>query len=97
MEINKRMDGTTLLVAIIGRLDTTTAPNATASIEEESGYTDIRFDFSSLDYISSSGLRMLFFFKRKLGGKEHVVVENANNIVRDIFSVSGFDKQITVL
>ena len=96
MEISKKMEGTTLLVALKGRLDTITSNDLATSLEEENGYTDLVFDFSALDYLSSSGLRLLFTANRKLGGKEHVVVKNANEVVKEIFRVTGFEKQITL-
>ena len=43
-----------------------------------------------------SGLRLLFSQNRKLGGKEHVVVRNVNAVVREIFHVTGFERQITL-
>lgn len=96
MEIVKQMEGATLRVALVGRLDTNTSPELSASLEQESGYTDIVFDFAKLEYLSSSGLRLLFTCRKNLGGGEHVVVENANDVVREIFRVTGFDRQVTL-
>ena len=96
MEFEKKKEGSKLLVTLKGRLDTTTAPILSAALEEESDYTDIAFDFGELDYLSSSGLRLLFSCRKKLGGKEHVVVKNVNEVVAEIFRVTGFDKQITI-
>lgn len=96
MEISKKLEGGVLYVALVGRLDTNTSPILANSIEEESGYTDIVFDFGKLEYLSSSGLRLLFTCRKNLGGGEHVVVENANDVVREIFRVTGFERQITL-
>lgn len=96
MEISKRKEGTTLNVTLKGRLDTVTSGDLGAALEEEEGYTDVVFDFGELQYISSSGLRLLFSQNRKLGGKEHVVVRNVNAVVREIFHVTGFERQITL-
>ena len=96
MEIEKKLEGGTLLVSLVGRLDTNSSPILDASIAEETGYTDVVFDFAKLEYISSSGLRLLFSCRKNLGGKEHVIVRNANDIVREIFRVTGFGSQITL-
>ena len=96
MEISKKLEGGVLYVALVGRLDTNTSPILANSIEEESGYTDIVFDFGKLEYLSSSGLRLLFTCRKNLGGGQHVVVENANDVVREIFRVTGFERQITL-
>ena len=96
MEIEKKMEGATLHVTLTGRLDTNTSPELEASLAEEKGYADIVFDFAKLEYLSSSGLRLLFSCRKNLGGKEHVVVKNANEIVKEIFRVTGFSNQITL-
>ena len=96
MEITKNMEGAVLHVALAGRLDTLTSNDLGAALEEESGFTDIIFDFAALEYLSSSGLRLLFTYQKKLGGKEHVIVRNANAVVREIFRVTGFARQVTL-
>ncbi len=96
MEIVKNMDGTTLKVQLIGRLDTNTSPALDESLGQESGFTDVDFDFEKLDYLSSAGIRLLFSCRKKLGGAEHVVIRNANEVIREIFRVTGFERQITL-
>ena len=96
MEIIKNKEGAVLNVALIGRLDTNTSPLLDASLQEESDYTDIVFDFSKLDYLSSAGLRLLFSCRKRLGGPNHVIVENANEVVKEIFRVTGFASQVTI-
>ena len=96
MEFSKKLEGTTLNVALKGRLDTVTSVELSAGLEGESGFTDIHFDFNQLEYLSSSGLRLLFTYNRKLGGKEHVIVEGANAVVKEIFRATGFDRQVTL-
>ena len=96
MEIVKNMEGTTLKVQLIGRLDTNTSPALDESLGQESGFTDVDFDFEKLDYLSSAGIRLLFTCRKKLGGAEHVVVRNANEVIREIFRVTGFERQITL-
>ncbi|MBQ3903815.1 MAG: STAS domain-containing protein, partial [Eubacterium sp.] len=60
MTINKTQNGASLLLNIEGRLETTTAPELEAVIKTElDGVTELIFDFSKLDYISSAGLRVL--------------------------------------
>lgn len=96
MEISKKLEGNVLHVALEGRLDTNTSPLLAKSLDEENGYTDIVFDFAKLEYLSSSGLRLLFTCRKNLGGKEHVIVENSNEIILEIFRVTGFNNQVTL-
>ena len=97
MKIIKNMNGTTLEIALEGRLDTLTSTELATALEAESGFTDVRFDFAKLEYLSSSGLRLLFAQRKKLGGKEHVILTNVNPLVSEILRVTGFDQQVTVL
>ena len=60
MKITKNLNGTTLNIALEGRLDTTTAPELEQALKESmDGATELTMDFSKLDYISSAGLRVL--------------------------------------
>lgn len=96
MEIVKKTEGATLHMELIGRLDTNTSPALAESLGQESGYTDIVFDFAKLEYLSSAGIRLLFTCRKKLGGAEHVVIKNCNEVIREIFRVTGFERQITI-
>ena len=60
MTIHKTLNAAALSLVVEGRLDTTTAPELEAVIKNElDGITDLTFDFSKLEYISSAGLRVL--------------------------------------
>ena len=56
----------------------------------------IFFDFKELEYLSSSGLRLLFGCRKKLGGSDKVIVRNVNPLITEVMKVTGFDKQITI-
>ena len=59
MKITKNLNGTSLTVALEGRLDTTTAPELEQALKESmDAATELTLDFSKLDYISSAGLRV---------------------------------------
>ncbi len=98
MEINKNLDGSKLTVALSGRLDTTTAPVFEKELKESlNGVTDLTLDFSSLEYISSAGLRVLLSAQKLLnasGGAMKIV--GANEIVKEIFEVTGFSDILTI-
>lgn len=93
MKITKTQNGTTLEVALEGRLDTATAPELEASLKDALGEIDeLIFDFRKLDYVSSAGLRVLLLANRslKMGGRTKVV--HANEIIKEVFDVTGFDE-----
>ena len=60
MTIDKKLNGDSLVIILGGRLDTTTAPRLEAQLRSDiSGITQLEFDLSALEYISSAGLRVL--------------------------------------
>ena len=52
MKITKKQDGSALVIALEGRLDTTTAPELEAELKTcLDGITDLTLDLTNLDYI----------------------------------------------
>lgn len=76
METKITKDGSKLLIHISGSLNTQTAPDLENSLSryDKDSITDYVFDFSELDYISSSGLRILLNLTKKVMGKGKVVI-----------------------
>ena len=96
MTINKTSQGNTLTIAVEGRLETTTAPDLEAVvINELNGVESLIFDFSALDYISSAGLRVLLKAKKMMSNGDMKVV-GANEIVKEVFDLTGFSDIITI-
>ncbi len=97
MTINKTQNGASLLLNIEGRLETTTAPELEAVIKTElDGVTELIFDFSKLDYISSAGLRVLLAAQKIMNAQGAMKVTNVNDIVSEIFEVTGFSDILTI-
>ena len=91
MNINKKTNGNTIEVAVEGRLDTTTAPELEAALKEAADSADkIVLDFSKLDYVSSAGLRVLLATHKKMAAKKGMIVTGVNDIVNEIFEITGF-------
>jgi len=91
MKIEKNLNEKNLVVALEGRLDSTTAPQ----LEEElktglEGVTDLVIDLSKLEYISSAGLRVLLSAFKIMRNKGKMKVTNANELVKEVFEVTGF-------
>lgn len=97
MTINKTINGSALTLAIEGRLETTTAPELEAVIKNElDGVTELTLDFAALEYISSAGLRVLLTAHKKMSAQGSMKVINANEIVNEIFSVTGFSDILNI-
>ena len=97
MTINKNRDGTALTLAVEGRLDTITAPELEAVLKEElDGVEALTFDFSGLDYVSSAGLRVLLSAQKRMNAQGTMKITGANEIVMEIFEVTGFADILTI-
>lgn len=91
MKITKSLNGTALNVALEGRLDTTTAPELEQALKESmDAATELTMDFGKLDYISSAGLRVLLSAHKAMMKKGGMKVVNANEMVNEVFEVTGF-------
>ena len=97
MTIDKVQNGTSLAVAVEGRLDTTTAPELEAELKKSMESAEsLVLDFSNLEYISSAGLRVLLAAHKTMSGKGGMKIIHANEIVREVFDVTGFSDILTV-
>ncbi|MBR6028696.1 MAG: STAS domain-containing protein [Clostridia bacterium] len=97
MTINKKLDGSDLTIAVEGRLDTVTAPALEADLQKAlDGAETLTFDFSGLEYISSAGLRVLLSAHRVMSGKGGMKIIHVNEIVKEVFEVTGFTDVLNI-
>ena len=97
MTINKNQNGSALEIALEGRLDTMTAPELEAELNNSLQNADsLTLDFSKLEYISSAGLRVLLSAHKAMSSKGGMKVTNVNEIVREVFEVTGFADILTI-
>ncbi len=97
MTITTNQNGTTLEIALEGRLDTMTAPELEAELQKSmSGAESLVFDFSKLEYISSAGLRVLLSAHKAMSSKDGMKVKNVNEIVQEVLDVTGFSDILTI-
>ena len=97
MEIIKNKNGNLFNVSLVGRLDTTTAPDLEAVINNElDGVDELVFDFASLEYISSAGLRVLLASQKKMNTQGKMTVINVSETVMDVFEITGFSDILTI-
>jgi len=90
MTITRKMDGTTLVIAVEGKLDTMTSPELSADIEKGlDGAEYLLWDFTKLEYISSAGIRVLLAAANKLEDPDKMKVEHSNEVVKMAFILTG--------
>jgi anti-sigma B factor antagonist len=97
MTINKTMNGTELNVALTGRLDTATTPLLDAELKSSlEGVDSLVLDFAGLEYISSAGLRVLLTAQKVMSKRGRMVIRNVNEIILEVFEVTGFADILTI-
>lgn len=97
MTINKTLNGGELTLALEGRLDTMTAPELEAELKKSmDSAQSLTLDFEKLDYISSAGLRVLLSAHKVMAGKGGMKVTHVNEIVQEVFDVTGFSDILVI-
>ena len=97
MIINKNLNGTELTVALVGRLDTTTAPELDAEFKQSiAGIEKLVLDFTALEYLSSAGLRVLLSTQKMMNKQGEMIIKNVNETIKEIFEVTGFIDILTI-
>ena len=97
MEIKKAKSDNKLEIALVGRLDTTTAPQLEAELKESlDGVTDLKLDFAELEYISSAGLRVLLAAQKTMNKQGEMVIRHANDDIKEVFDITGFADILTL-
>jgi anti-anti-sigma factor len=93
MDIKNRETGDVSILDFTGNLDTNNSLAAEIEVARliEGGSQHILFNFKGLNFIASSGLRILLATAKKLktsGGT--MVVCDLNETVQEVFDISGF-------
>lgn len=97
LNIEKRTNGSELVVALEGRLDTITAPDLEKELQES--LDDVKLltlDFEKLEYISSAGLRVLLSAQKVMNRQGSMKVTHVSSAIREIFDVTGFSDILTI-
>ena len=97
MNIIKTKEGSTLNLALEGRLDTTTAPQLEAALHGAmEGVTELNMDFEKLEYLSSAGLRVILSAQKTMNKQGKMVIRHVNETIREVFEVTGFIDILTI-
>ena len=97
MTIEKNIAGTSVTLKIIGRLDTTTAPELEATIDGcVAGTTELVMDCSGLEYISSAGLRVILKAQKLMNVQGSMKLTCVNDTIMEVFDITGFADILTI-
>lgn len=89
--INERDDR--IIVVLEGELDTAAAQETEQTLQPlmENNGRDILFDCAQLDYIASSGLRILIsILKSARAQGRKVIMKDVNDDIKNVFKLTGF-------
>ena len=100
MDIIKTIKDGVCDIKLVGRLDTTTAPELEQALKEvfvEEPKT-LNIDLDQLEYISSAGLRTLLFAQKTMSGVEDgsLTIENVKEEIMEVFEITGFTDILTI-
>lgn len=91
MTIDIKKNGDEVTLAIVGRLDTLTAPALDKAVSEEAdGASGIIMDMKELEYISSAGLRVLLGTHKKMQKVGFLRLTNVGESVMEVLEMTGF-------
>lgn len=91
MMIEKLSTDTGITLKIIGRLDTTTAPELEATVDGcIAGLKELVMDCSELEYVSSAGLRVILKAQKLMNAQGTMKVIDVNETIMEVFEITGF-------
>ena len=97
MTIEKTITGSVATLKIIGRLDTTTAPELEATIDGcAAGLKELVLDCSALEYISSAGLRVILKTQKMMNAQGSMKLTHVNETIMEVFDITGFADILTI-
>lgn len=93
MIIKKTLEGSEVILALEGWLDTQAAPELQTELANLGNEVqNLVIDMAALEYISSSGVRQVVSAYKKMNGR--LIVKNVPESIMTIFKVTGIDKRI---
>ena len=97
MDLTKQYNEKELTITVKGKIDTINAPDFENEIMDETGKFDsLILNLNDLEYISSSGLRVLIAVEKKLNPENIPVTIKVNEIIKEIIVISGLDKVLNI-
>ena len=97
MTINKIENGTELTLALIGRLDTNSAPQFEVVLKKSlDRVSSLVLNFAELEYISSAGLRVILSAQKVMNKQGEMLIRGANESILEVFEITGFAEILTI-
>ena len=97
MNIEKKIADSAVNLKLIGRLDTTTAPELEATIDGcVTGIKELVIDCEALEYVSSAGLRVILKAQKLMNVQGTMKLVHVNETIMEVFEITGFADILTI-
>ena len=96
MTIKQDKTGSVLTLALEGRLDTMTSPMLEEVINNLDDVKELVLDLEKTEYVSSAGLRVMLKAQKCMSLQGSMKVIHVNDIVMEVFEVTGFSEILTI-
>ncbi|MBR5163397.1 MAG: STAS domain-containing protein [Schwartzia sp.] len=97
MDIKKEKNGTTLTMALSGRLDTVAAADFEKELNASlDGVESLIFDCADLTYVASSGLRAFLMVQKRMNKQGKMVMRHVQDAVMEVLTMTGFDDLLLI-
>ena len=98
MNLKPQKNNEKLVLAVEGRIDTTTAPALTEFFQNEmNDVKDFELDLKQVDYISSAGLRAILLAQKIMEKQGKMVVSHVCKEVMETFELTCFTDFLTII
>ena len=96
MNITSTVDGSTTTLALDGWLDTLTSADLAQALNDlDPSCEKLILDFTSLEYISSAGLRQIVTAYKLMKG--NLTLRNVSAEVMQVLHLAGIDKRVNII
>ena len=98
MQIEKTQEGDIVVLNVSGQLTSATSSAFEAAVNEVlETESNLVLDFANLDFLASSGLRVILSTQKKINTKDGaLVIRNVNKVVMDVFEMTGLRNFLNV-
>ena len=97
MTIEKKINGEAVTLIVSGRLDTQTAPELENELDAVlPGLKELTFDMTSLEYVSSAGLRVILKAQKAMNAQGSMKLTGVNDSIMEVFDITGFLDILTI-
>ena len=91
MQIEKTQEGDIAVLKVIGQLTSSTSPALETAVNDVlKTESNLVLDFAELDFLASSGLRVILSTQKRINAKDGaLVIRNVNKVVMEVFEMTG--------